>query len=215
MTAVAEKPKDARTRPGGSWKGEFYRQCRAWHGYLSAFAFLALIFFALTGLLLNHPTWLAARTHAKPVETTLTLPATALAQAAKAPDQAKALAQAVGKVARLRGVYQSGEVVDDEALIRLEGVTGSSDLVVGLKTGAVSVTTERVDAVTTINELHRGKNAGAVWKLIIDVAAVVILALSIIGYVLFFSLRFRLRTSLILTGVSIGVLVAAFLAFVP
>ena len=36
-------------------KGAFYRQCRMLHAYLSAGAFVMLMFFALSGLLLNHP----------------------------------------------------------------------------------------------------------------------------------------------------------------
>src|SRR5690242_20539981 len=44
-------------QPMPAWKISFYRQCRLWHGWLSAFAFLALMFFSATGLLLNHPEW--------------------------------------------------------------------------------------------------------------------------------------------------------------
>ncbi len=66
-----------------------------------------------------------------------------------------------------------------------------------------------------IGDLHRGKNASVPWRAVIDVSAILVLALSIIGYVLFFSLRFRLRTSLILTAVSIAALVGVFVAFVP
>ncbi|WP_304192177.1 PepSY-associated TM helix domain-containing protein, partial [Phenylobacterium aquaticum] len=102
-----------------------------------------------------------------------------------------------------------------EAQVRLEGVTGSSDILVDLRTGTAEVTVARTDLVTTLNELHRGKNAGAVWKAVIDVSAGLVLALSLIGYVLFFSLRFRLRTSLILTAASLAVLFGVFWLFVP
>ena len=36
---------------------DFYRHSRYVHGWLSAFAFLTLLFFSVTGLLLNHPEW--------------------------------------------------------------------------------------------------------------------------------------------------------------
>lgn len=219
MTLIATKAgaraRPPTPRPAGSWKGEFYRQSRIWHGYLSAFAFLALIFFALTGLLLNHPDWLAAASRPKDIERKLTLPAQALETARKAPDPSRALVAAVERETPLRGAFQSGEIVDGEAMIRLEGVTGSTDLLVDMEAGAVEATIARADAVTTLNELHRGKNAGAVWKLLIDIAAVTIFALSVVGYVLFFSLRFRLRTSLVLTAVSLGAMVGAFVLFVP
>jgi uncharacterized protein len=217
MTVTASKPTPAKPkrRSGGSFKGELYRQSRAWHGWLSAFAFLALMFFAVTGLLLNHPEWFTPKSDDKPAEWTITLSKPDLARAQAAADPARALAEAVGRERKLRGAYQSGEIIDGEAMIRLEGVTGSSDLIVDLTTGAAEATVSRADLVTTMNELHRGKNAGAAWKAVIDISAIVILALSLIGYVLFFSLRFRLRTSLILTGASLGVLAAVFFLFVP
>lgn len=216
MIATAPTPPKAkRKKAKGSFKGELYRQSRAWHGWLSAFAFLALMFFALTGLLLNHPEWFASRTDEQPVEWTLVLSADELARARTTADPARALAEAVGRRRDLRGAYQSGEIFDGEAMIRLEGVTGSSDLIIDLASGEAEATISRADLVTTLNELHRGKNAGAAWKLVIDTSAIVILALSLIGYVLFFSLRFRLRTSLILTGASLATLGGVFFLFVP
>src|SRR5690349_7800411 len=91
---------NAKARSGAGFKGEFYRQCRQWHGYLSAFAFLALAFFAITGLLLNNPTWLSSDLPPEPQISNLTLPAPDLAQAKASADPAKALAQAVGAHAK-------------------------------------------------------------------------------------------------------------------
>jgi hypothetical protein len=66
-----------------------------------------------------------------------------------------------------------------------------------------------------IQDLHRGKNSGSAWRWVIDLSAWIVLGLSLIGYVLFFSLRFRLKTSLILTAVSLAVLVGIAWLFVP
>lgn len=211
MKANVKKPKQGKAFN----KSEFYRQSRAWHGYLSAFAFLALIFFAVTGLLLNHPEWFKANGDKPTMEKATTVADADLARARAAPDPSRVLAEAVARQVKLRGAYQSGEVIDGLAMIRLEGVTGSSDVEVDMETGKAQVVLQRAGAVTTLNELHRGKNAGAAWKLVIDLAAVIILALSLIGYALFFSLRFRLRTSLILTGVSLGTLLATVVFLVP
>jgi hypothetical protein len=218
MTPTTERRRAkaaARGKTKGSLKGEVYRQARLWHGWLSALAFLALIFFSATGLLLNHPEWVKTESAAKPVETSLTLPAGDLARARAAADPGRAIAEMVGHGTKLLGAYQSGEVIDGEAQLRTEGVNGASDILVDMQTGKAEVSTERAPLVTTLNDLHRGKNAGAVWKLIIDASAILVLALSLIGYVLFFSLRFRLRTGLILTGISLAALLAVFFLLVP
>ena len=203
------------TRKPINWKVEIYRQSRTWHGYLSAFAFLTLIFFAVTGLLLNHPEWIEAKTEQPSADRTVQLAPADVAAARKASDPSRALTELVRKQQSLIGAYQSGEVIDTEAMIRLEGPKGSSDIVVDLSTGEAEVTVKQARLIDTLNELHRGKNAGGAWKAIIDVSAILILALSIIGYVLFFSLRFRLRTSLILTAASLAAMVGVVVLFTP
>ena len=218
MTATTERRQAkaaARAKPRGSLKGEVYRQARLWHGWLSALAFLALIFFSATGLLLNHPEWFKSAAEAKPVETTVTLSPAELARARAASDPGRAVAEFVGRKVKLLGAFQSGEVIDGEAQLRTEGVNGASDILVDMETGKAEVSTEHARLVTTLNDLHRGKNAGAAWKLVIDASAIVVLALSLIGYVLFFSLRFRLRTGLILTAISLAAMLAVFWWLAP
>jgi uncharacterized protein len=199
----------------GSWKGEFYRQSRAWHGYLSAFAFLALIFFSVTGLLLNHPEWTDGLAQPTEREARVRLSPADLAAVQGAKEPPRALAALVAKKTDVLGAFQSGEVIDGEAQVRLEGPKGSTDLLADLGAGEVEVTTKRARLLDTLNELHRGKNSGAAWKAVIDLSAVLVLALSVIGYVLFFSLRFRLRTSLVLTAASLAGLVAVAVLFTP
>lgn len=212
IPAAAAIPR--RSGPMPAWKIMFYRQCRLWHGYLSAFAFISLMFFSLTGILLNHPEWLGQSNH-RPVETSFVVPPGKIPAALTARDPASALAGLVDAQNAVRGVYASGDVDGDEAFLRYEGVTGNTSVTLQLKTGAASASMQRADAVTIINDLHRGKNAGKAWKLVIDVAAALFLVLSLVGYILFFSLRHRLMQTLTLTGLSLAGLFGIFLLFVP
>ena len=41
----------------GAWRSRAYTLSRTLHLYLSLLAFLTLLFFAVTGLTLNHPGW--------------------------------------------------------------------------------------------------------------------------------------------------------------
>ena len=83
---MAQRP-PSRGKGGG---GGFYRLCRMMHAYFSAFAFLILMFFSITGLLLDHPEWMQAR--GKEAESKLTLPATVMAEAKSMKDPAPFLA---------------------------------------------------------------------------------------------------------------------------
>jgi hypothetical protein len=216
VDATAKAKPAARPKPpkgGGFDKGALFRLSRMLHAYLSAFAFLALIFFSVTGLLLNHPAWFAFDTRDSDVQATIAK--ADLDQAAKAADPNAALATLAARRVHPIGAYKSGEIIDDEANLRFEGVRGYSQVVVDMQTGEVEASNKKASAVSVINDLHRGKNAGKAWGLLIDLTAVIVLALSMIGYILFFSLRFRLVNSLILTAVSLAAIAAIFLWLVP
>jgi hypothetical protein len=213
MTAANLAPSPGRARRSTMAKGDIYRLCRMLHAYLSAFAFIALIFFSATGVLLNHPDWLAQKAASR--DLALTLPPAELRQALDAAQPGPALAAAVRKRAPVVGVYKDGDIADGEANLRLEGAKGATSLVIDTRTGHVEATVEQAPPLSIIQDLHRGKNVGPAWSLIIDAAGVLVLSLSLIGYILFFSLRFRLRTSLILTAISLALLAGVFVAFVP
>ena len=195
-------------------KGAFFRLSRMLHGYLSAFAFLALIFFSATGVLLNHPEWFEAYQPAEhPVAFALTPAELAAAKASK--DRGRALAAAAASHAALPGAYASADIDGRQALVRMEGPKGSTDLTVDLATGKTQGRVAKANLMAVIQDLHRGKNSGLAWRWVIDLSAWLVLALSLIGYVLFFSLRFRLKTSLVLTAVSLAVLVGIAWLLVP
>jgi hypothetical protein len=211
---VRDKPASGARKPVAINKGDIFRVSRMLHAYLSAFAFLALIFFSATGILLNHPEWFDGY---QPAEhrTTVSLSPPELAAAKAAPDQGRALAALLQTKTSLVGAYASGDIQGREALLRLEGPKGSSDIDLDLSTGRAEVKVARANLPAIIQDLHRGKNSGKVWSLVIDASAYLVIALSLIGYILFFSLRFRLKTSLILTAASLAALAAIAVWLVP
>jgi uncharacterized protein len=182
-------------------KQDFYRYCRLVHGWLSAFAFLLLCFFSITGLLLNHPEW-GSETAPKPIEEKFTLAPQDLRQLNDAEEPEQLLAELAAKHVALKGAFSGGNQVGNDVFVRLQGVRGLTDLRASLITGAVTVVIEPAPTLSILNELHRGERAGTTWRLLIDVIAIVLVVLSIIGYLIFLSLRFRLRTALILTVLS-------------
>lgn len=184
---------------------DFYRHARYVHGWLSAFAFLVLVFFSVTGLLLNHPDWFEPAKE----ETTqrLTLPEDVLKSVQGQENPSDEILEFVRSEHHLVGRYKSSEVMDDEVMIHLESPAGSSDVWVTLDNGETEITTKPASTVSLINELHRGKNASVAWSWLIDISAILILLLSIAGYILFLSIKTRLVTHLTLTAVSIALLI--------
>src|SRR5579871_5645788 len=121
-----------------SRKLRIYRQCRMWHGYLSACAFVALLFFATTGIALNHPRWFAASEGpAAPVRLTLT--ASQLQELHRASEPAKRLTQMLAAQTTLYGDYKEGAAESDQLFVRLRGARGSSDIRANLREGTVII----------------------------------------------------------------------------
>lgn len=206
ITAKAEKYKPLwRYR-----KTDFYRQARHVHAWLSAFAFIVLMFFSATGLLLNHPEWMDAAPRDEVLHVWVLNPV--LLQQARTIEQPSTLLLAeIRRQYRLFGQFRSSEKIDQEWLIRLEGPRGQTDIVLDLVTGRTEIRLSAAQPLSLLADLHKGKNVGVLWSWLIDVSAIVVLLLSLAGYVLFFSLKKRLSTSLWLTGGSVFVLVALFM----
>jgi len=204
-TAPAQESRKARA--------DFYKQCRTWHGYLSAFAFIALIFLSVTGLLLNHPEWFAGD---RTTETrSITLAPDILRGATTNDDPARALTEAVSRKVPVRGAFADGSIEGGAATLRLEGVKGTTDITIDMASGQAEVTTETADTVSIFHELHRGTLSGPVWRALLDFVAIAVTALSLVGFALFFILRQRLRTSLLLMSLGLGIPTAIYLTLVP
>jgi uncharacterized protein len=184
-----------------NWGATIYRQCRLWHGYLSAVSFLALLFFAGTGLALNHPEWTKAPMVT--VDRTLTLAPADVAAIRGAADRGAALMAIVARQASLRGFAKDAQLDGDNIFVRLQGANGSSDLRADLAAGQVDVSVEQADAVGVLNALHRGTVAGGPWRMAIDVIAITLIVMSLLGFGLFIFMRQRIVTALMLVVASI------------
>ena len=180
---------------------DFYRHARYVHGWLSAFAFIILLFFAATGLLLNHPEWFKSDQQEQSFK--LTLPSTLLHSIQDQENPSQPILDYVRQQHGLIGRYKSSEVLDGEVMIRLESPAGSTDVWVLLDNGETEITSKPASTVLLLNDLHRGKNVGTAWSWLIDISAIIILLLSLAGYILFLTIKTRLVTNLILTALSL------------
>ena len=184
---------------------DFYRHARYVHGWLSAFAFITLLFFSITGLLLNHPEWFEP---AKTEETAkLILPDSVLKSIKQQENPSDTILEYVRQQQNLVGRYQSSEVMDNEVMIRLESPAGATDIFVMADTGETEITQKQASTVSMLNDLHRGKNSGLGWSWLIDISAIIYIVLSLAGYILFLSIKTRLVTHLVLTAVSLAMII--------
>ncbi len=193
---------------------KWHKLARLSHAYLSAVAFIILVFFAASGLSLNHPEWFDA-TPTRDAPESIPLPVEALAAARAAPDASAALDRLAAHHLPLIGGFKGAEIFPDEAYLHYAGSKGSSDVTIDLINGHAEYETKRTTIMEVLHNLHRGKDAGAVWRGVIDVSAGLILVMSLFGFSLFLFMRVRLATGLGLLATSAGVLGAIVIWLVP
>tara|TARA_B100001287_G_C22593106_1_gene486645 strand:+ start:327 stop:1004 length:678 start_codon:yes stop_codon:yes gene_type:complete len=185
-------------------KSRTQKYCRMLHAYLSAFAFLILMFFAASGLLLNHPEWFAGGEIGEDKTTEANFSIEALSDVASINDEGIAFAEFAKERLPLLGDFHSAEVFpEEEAFLKFSGSKGNSDVVIDLVNGKVEYEVTKASLVEIMHNLHRGKDSGAVWSKVIDVSAILILVMSMFGFLLMFFIKFRLVNSMVILGTSV------------
>lgn len=194
-------PKSTKFRPLN--KSDFYRYCRLIHAWLSAFAFIALCLFAFTGMLLNHPEWFSGSpAHVDKYNFELT--ADEVAKLRSSQTSSRTLIDIASSHIQLKGNLEARDedeaAVGNEVFARMQGIRGTSYLRADLRSSSLEVSIESSGAMSMLNELHRAERAGPIWRFAVDALAVVLIAMSIIGYLIFLGMPGRrVRTAVVLT----------------
>lgn len=149
-----------------------------WHWMLGMAAMIALLFFAITGFLLNHA---EAWEIGTPRTTTreLRLPAP---PAGETWDGDAAIVAALRADAGLRGAPEKPETRDGRLWFVFKSPGLRQEVSLDPKTGAGSVETETRGVVGRLLEFHRGKDAGGAWRLAADICAVLLATVTLSGF---------------------------------
>ena len=160
----------------------FWRnQLRQWHWISSALCLIALLLFSVTGFTLNHAAQISARPKTTHVEKDL--PATDAALIAQAKDGQPLPAGLRAAVKALTGVAAGkakAQVSDGEIYVDL--TTPGVDNALTIEDDG-HVTWERTDRglIAVLNDLHKGRHAGPVWSLFIDLIAIACVVFAVTG----------------------------------
>lgn len=193
------------------WKA----QLRTWHWISSAICLVGLLLFAVTGFTLNH----AASIEAQPQTETreITLSPALMKRLAGAKDGEVLPASMVDGLRAETKVAVADRVVemrDGELYVDLPGPGVDSYLSVDMESGVASYERTYRGMLAVANDLHKGRDAGPVWGLFIDLIAVscVIFALTGLGLLWVHSRGRRLTWPLTTLGLVLPVVL--FILFV-
>jgi hypothetical protein len=191
------------------WKKRVVTWARWSHIYLSMVSFAIVFFFAATGLTLNHQEWFANQQRT---------------MAYKGSVDRQWLGENVAKleiVEQLRRAHgikaemSDLQIDDGQISVNFKGPGYTADTFIDRATGSYEVTETRMGWGAVINDLHKGRDAGRTWAVLIDASAVFMTLVSVTGLTLIFFLAKWRRSGLIVLGAGAAVCCALYLAFVP
>lgn len=172
------------------------------HTYLSLAGFTAILFFAVTGLTLNHAAWFESGGE-REREVELAVPRTLLED-----PQTVALAQWLRATAGVRGDVHDVSIEDESISIVLKGPGYAADAWIDVAAGTANVRERELNAWAVLDDLHKGRDSGATWSWLIDASAILMALSALTGLWLVLYVKRRRNPGLVVTLVGTLVVLA-------
>ncbi|MCA9054706.1 MAG: PepSY-associated TM helix domain-containing protein [Planctomycetaceae bacterium] len=186
------------------------------HIYLSMFGFATILFFAVTGITLNHPDWFGLE---EPVVDVIRgeLPVEWFSASADSDEliDRLAIAETLRSRHALQGAVSEFRVDDFDCSVGFKGPAYAADALIDRETGRYELSISRHGAIALVNDLHKGRDSGPAWSVLIDVSALLMALSSITGVVLLLYIRRKRWPGLITAAAGTAAIVAVFVWLVP
>lgn len=191
----------------------FVRWC---HIYVSMFGLAAVLFFSATGVTLNHPDWFfGARERSEQAEGQVD-PTWLHADGPNGGAVAKLeVVEQLRKTHGIRGALADFRVEDTECSVAFKGPGYAADAFIDRESGKYTLTQTYHGPVAVLNDLHKGRDTGLAWSLLIDASAVLLVVISLSGLVLLFYLKLRRGPGLVVALVGLVAVLLLFFWGVP
>lgn len=176
-----------------SWSNRFAALVRWLHIYASMLGLAAILFFSVTGITLNHPEWFTSGM-GRSVEDEGRMPESLLQSDAPGAVDGVDKLEVVERLRRDHGVggaLVDFQIDDYECLVAFKGPGYSADAFIDREDGRYTLSQNHQGFVGVINDLHKGRDSGPIWSVVIDVSALILTFISLSGLILIFYLKLR------------------------
>lgn len=187
-------PPTARPRSKPGLKQRLANPMRWLHIYSSMFGLIAILFFSVTGLLLNHPAWAFGKEKEEIRKGIISL--VLLGTPDKEPAKLEIVEQ-LRKEHRVRGFVDDFTTDETECSITFKGPAYSADVFIDRESGEYEITQRSAGIAAFMNDLHKGRDSGKAWSWVIDVSAVLLILVSVSGIGLLLYIKRRRRNGLL------------------
>ena len=195
---------------------QFAVVCRWLHIYMSMFGFGTIVFFSVTGITLNHPDWFGLSTD-RHRDFSGILPEQTFVTSDAQPEgiDRLAVAEFLRREHRLKGTVTDFRTDERECQVVWKGPAYSADVIIDRESRQYELSIAEFGIVPLMNDLHKGRDTGPVWSLLIDVSALLMTLSSITGFVLLLYIRRKVVPGLVSAFVGVLALFLIFFWYVP
>jgi hypothetical protein len=179
------------------WRRRAAKSSRWLHIYVSMVSCIIVLFFAVTGITLNHPEWFADTERTTQVAGQLEM---TWMRAGTADVARFEVVEYLRRIHGLRGAVGDVVVDDQQVALSFLGPGYLADVLVDRTTGMYEVTETRLGLVAIANDLHKGRDSGPVWKAGIDLSAALLALISLSGLAMLYFMHRHRVTGFVLLG---------------
>lgn len=177
-------------------------------------SFAIVLFFSVTGLTLNHPTWLGGDKQVN-VKNKGQLNVNWVNN----PDTNKVAKLEIVEFLRtthqVKGAVSEFRIDDVEITVSLKGPAYSCDAFIDRESGAYEVSEIKMGVVAVMNDLHKGRDSGSGWSWIIDISAVFLILVSLSGLILLCFIKKKRLAGFITAFIGLVICYLIYAIFVP
>jgi len=152
-------------------------------------SFAIVLFFAATGLTLNHAEWFEGQRNTARYQGALDA-SWLKAAGPKAVAQDEIVAY-LRRVHGVKGAVSEVHVDDAQCEVLFKGPGYEADASIDRVTGKYDLTVSRFGLVAVLDDLHKGRDTGGKWSAVIDFSAILMTLVSLTGLTLIFFLNKR------------------------
>ncbi|OJU62887.1 MAG: peptidase [Armatimonadetes bacterium 55-13] len=192
----SESASKARQRP---FRLKVHSWLRWLHIYTSMLSLLVVLFFAITGITLNHPDWVIGNVEAK---------AEVKGQLNKEWISGKEVnwlqvVEYLRKTHNVRGSAEDMRAEETEGSLSFRSPGYAADCFFDRDSGKYEMSIDSMGMMAVMNDLHRGKDSSKAWAWLIDLSGIFLALLSLTGLGILFYLKKLRRSALITAAVGI------------
>lgn len=200
LTADHDSPQSNSTSPGATpqrrkrFSVVVAKTMRWLHIYLSMLSFAIVMFFSITGITLNHPTWFGANTETVR-ESAGEIDADWIAPT-KPVDKLE-IVEFLRSRERVRGAVEELTIDEYQIIVTFRAPAYSADVFIDRETNRYELVESSFGLAAMLNDLHKGRDSGSAWSIVIDISAILMTLVSLTGFTLIFFLKRHRTTGII------------------